>query len=323
MIQRCRFGVLAIAILVTMVPLFARQAARQSSLIDSAALLNDLKTLSADNMEGRLVNSPGGEKARTFVVERFKASGVQPFGTSYLEPFTFSGRRSNTSTPGVNVIGHIDGTRSPRRYIVVSAHYDHIGVRNRVVFNGADDNASGTAALFALAKYFSTHKLENSLIFAAFDAEESGERGSGAWLNAPPVDIASIIADVNMDMIGRDPDAKLFAVGTKANPVLKPILEEVITKAPVKLLFGHEAPGGKPDTPEEDWSKSSDHYSFQSAKIPAVYLGDEDFAQHHKATDKFETMSFDFYIGAVETSLLTVQSFDKHLDEIAKVRAGN
>src|SRR5215510_13324258 len=127
MIYRWRFSVLAIAILVVMTPLFAGQLARPSSLIDSTALLNDLKTLSADNMEGRLVNTPSGEKARTFVVERFKASGVQPFGTSYLQPFTFTSRRSSTPTPGVNVIGYIDGTRSPRRYIVVSAHYDHIG----------------------------------------------------------------------------------------------------------------------------------------------------------------------------------------------------
>jgi hypothetical protein len=319
--HRWRRALLTLAILIAMAPLTASQSARTSGLIDSATLLSDLRILSADDMEGRLVNSPGGEKARAFVVERFKASGVQPFGTSYVEPFTFTGRRGKTATPGVNVIGHIDGSRSPQRYIVVSAHYDHIGVRNGVVFNGADDNASGTAALFALAKYFSTHKPENSLIFAAFDAEEAGDRGSAAWLNAPPVDIASIIADVNMDMIGRDPDPKLFAVGTKANPVLKPLLEEVMAAAPVKLLFGHETPGGKTDTPEEDWSKSSDHYSFQSAKIPAVYLGDEDFAQHHKATDKFDTMSFDFYIGAVETSLLAVQTFDKHLDEIAKVRA--
>jgi Zn-dependent M28 family amino/carboxypeptidase len=323
MIQRWRFGILATAILIAMTPSFARQSARGSSLIDSAALLNDLKVLSADDMEGRLVNSPGGEKARAFVAERFRAAGVQPFGASYLEPFTFTSRRSSTPTPAVNVIGHIDGSRSPRRYIVVSAHYDHIGVRNGQVFNGADDNASGTAALFAIAKYFSTHKPQNSLIFAAFDAEESGDRGSAAWLRATPVDIASIISDVNMDMIGRDPDPKLFAVGTKANPVLKPILEEVMAGAPVKLLFGHETPGGKPETPEEDWSRSSDHYSFQSANIPAVYLGDEDFAQHHKATDKFETMSFDFYIGAVETALLTVQAFDKHLDEIARVRANH
>src|SRR3974390_636449 len=101
MIHRWRFGKLAIAILIAMTPSFARQLARGSSLIESAALLNDLKILSADDMEGRLVNSPGGEKARAFVVERFRASGVQPFGTSYLEPFTFTVRRSTTPTPAV------------------------------------------------------------------------------------------------------------------------------------------------------------------------------------------------------------------------------
>jgi hypothetical protein len=114
-------------------------------------------------------------------------------------------------------------------------------------------------------------------------------------------------------MIGRDPLDKLFAVGTVANPFLKPILEGVATTAPVKLLFGHEDP-----KQPEDWSKDSDHYSFQTAKIPSIYLGVEDFDQHHKATDKYETMSFDFYIRATETSLKVVQAFDKNLDAIAK-----
>jgi hypothetical protein len=326
LISRIRFC-LAIVVF-TAAAAIAAQMARPSTLIDSARLLADLRVLSADDMQGRFVNSPGGEKARDFVVKRFQESGVKPFGESYLAPFTFMsrGRGANSENHGMNVIGHIDGSVHPERFIVVSAHYDHIGVRNGVVFNGADDNASGTAALFALAKYFAVHRPPSSLIFAAFDAEEEGDRGSAAWLKAPPVDLEAIIADVNMDMIGRDPDPKLFVVGTKANPALKPIIEEVIANAPVKVLFGHETPGGRPDTPEEDWSTSSDHHSFNAIKIPAVYLGVEDFAQHHKSTDKFETMSFDFYVGATETSLMVVQAFEEHLDEIAKVRhvaAGN
>jgi len=313
-------------------PLAARQTARPSTLIDSTRLLADLKTLSADDMEGRLVDTPGGAKARAFVVERFKASGVTPFGASYEEPFTFAagGGRRGGATPspapadrhGVNVVGYIDGTSPTHQYIVVSAHYDHLGVRNGVVYNGADDNASGTAALFALAKYFSAHRTRNPLIFAAFDGEEEGLRGSQAFVKAPPVDVAAIEADVNMDMIGRDPDPKLFAVGTAANPVLKPIIETVIPKAPVKFLLGHETPGGQQNSPDEDWSRDSDHYSFQQAKIPAVYLGVEDFAQHHQPTDDYDTMSFDFYVGATETSLLVVKAFDAHISEIAKVRAG-
>ena len=87
----------------------------------------------------------------------------------------------------------------------MSAHYDHIGVRNGQVFNGADDNASGTAALFALGKYFSEHRPEHTVIFAAFDAEEAGEWGSKSFVKQPPVPAASIVVNINMDMIARDP----------------------------------------------------------------------------------------------------------------------
>ena len=203
----------------------------------------------------------------------------------------------------------------------MSAHYDHLGVQNGVVFNGADDNGSGTAALFALAKYFSKHRPEHSVIFAAFDAEEAGEWGSKAFVKQPPVPAASIVVNVNMDMIARDPNDKLFAVGTRATPFLRPYLEHVAASAPIKLLFGHEDPAGKRGGPEEDWSKDSDHYSFQVAGIPAIYLGDEDFDQHHKATDDYETITVNFYIGAVETSLAVVKEFDKNLDAIAKAQS--
>ena len=295
------------------------QVARPSATIDAAALLHDLQVLSADDMQGRQVDTPGGARARAFVLERFKASGVKPFGASYEAPFTFTAGPGAAGAAavrhGVNVIGHIVGTRQPARYLVVSAHYDHIGVRNGQVFNGADDNASGTAALFALAKYFGDHRPEHSLIFAAFDGEEAGLRGSRDFVQHPPVDAAAIVADVNLDMIGRDPDDKLFAVGTFLNPFLKPYLERVAAAAPIKLLLGHDDPGQKN---VEDWTRDSDHYSFQQAGIPAVYLGDEDFAQHHKATDDYETMTHHFFVGATETALAVVKEFDAHLDAIGK-----
>jgi Zn-dependent M28 family amino/carboxypeptidase len=290
---------------------------RQNQFVDGKLLLHDLQVLSADDMEGREVDTPGGAKTRVFVLNRFKESGIKPFGDDYAQPFTFTARAGRGATPverhGVNVIGHIDGTRQPGRYLVVSAHYDHVGTRNGTVFNGADDNASGTAALFALAKYFSARKPANSIIFAAFDGEESGLQGALVFVKAPLFDLTTIIVDVNMDMIGRDPDDKLFAVGTVANPFLKPFLEKVAASAPVKLLFGHEDP-----KQPEDWSGDSDHAAFQRAGVPAIYLGVEDFDQHHKATDKYETITFDFYIRATETSVKVVQAFDANLDAIAK-----
>jgi len=292
------------------------QEAPKSSVVDSRQLLDDLKVLSSDAMQGRLPGTAGGDKARAFVIERFKTSGIAPFGTSYEQEFSFAVRGSSTAARGVNVVGHIDGKRQPRRYIVISAHYDHLGVRNGQVFNGADDNASGTAALFAIAKYFKAHQPANSLIFAAFDAEESGLRGSQAFVNQPPVDAQLLFLDLNADMIGRAPDDKLFVVGTALQPFLRPHIEAVAAKAPVKLLMGHEDPKQR-----DDWTRDSDHYSFIQAKIPALYFGVEDFQQHHKATDDYETITYGFYVRAVETLIRITEQFDANLEAVEKARS--
>lgn len=295
------------------------QAARKSELFDAPQLLRDLQVLSADDMQGRQVGTPGGEKARTYILERFKASGIQPFAGNFAQPFSFTGGRAGNQPErkGVNIVGRIDGTQSPDRFIVLTAHYDHIGVRDGQVFNGADDNASGTAALFAIGKYFSTERLNNSLIVAALDGEESGLRGARAFLNAPPVPVTSMAVNVNVDMIGRAPDDKLFAAGSHAYPFLKPYLERVAASAPVKFLLGHDDPQRRD---VEDWTRDSDHYVFHQAKIPFVYIGVEDFDQHHKATDDYETISHDFYVRAVETVIRVIQEFDRNLDAIRKGR---
>lgn len=285
----------------------AAQAARQTS-INRDQLLADLKTLSADDMEGRLVGTPGGAKARAYVIERFKAVGLKPFGTSFESPFMFAGRGAGAAErQGINVIGHVIGTRQPNRYIVITAHYDHIGVRNGVTFNGADDNASGTAALFALAEHFVKNPPAHSLIFAALDAEESGLRGARAFVAKPPVDVSALVINLNMDMIGRDANNLLYVVGTYTQPDLKPVLERVAASASVKLTMGHDDPTKKDI---EDWTNSSDHAPFCQAKIPCLYFGVEDFENHHKATDKYETMTYDFYVRVVETMVQVVKAFD-------------
>lgn len=303
----------------------ARQAGPSSDLIDPSQLVRDLQVLSADDMQGRQVGTPGGEKARAYVIERFKASGIEPFGDSYLQPFTFTAGRgagggAAPERQGVNAIGFLRGTRTPDRFIVITAHYDHVGVRNGVVFNGADDNASGTAALFALAKHFYANRPTSSLIFAALDAEESGLRGARHFVQSPPVDASALVLNLNMDMIGRDPDDKFFVSGTHQLPFLKPYIERVNAKARLALIMGHDDPAQKD---VEDWSRSSDHYPFCQAKIPCLYFGVEDFGNHHKASDDFETMTLGFYVRAVETMVHAVKEFDAGLDAIARMRSGS
>jgi hypothetical protein len=113
-------------------------------------------------------------------------------------------------------------------------------------------------------------------------------------------------------MIGRDPDNKLFVVGLRQQPFLAGAIARVAAKAPVRLLVGHE--GGTSN--EEDWTEDSDQYAFMEAKIPGLYFGVEDYAQHHKPTDVFETMTYNFYVGAVETLIEAVTEFDADADAI-------
>lgn len=303
-------------------------APRKSQLFNSTALLADLKTLSSDDMNGRAVGSADGEKARAFLAGRLKTAGLRPFGASssdvsaFEQPFAFkTGGRAGSPVVerhGVNLVGEIKGTLEPARYILLTAHYDHLAPRNGVVMNGADDNASGAAALVAITEYFTRHRPANSLIVVACDGEEVGLRGAEAFAAAPPVPAASMIVNVNLDMIGRDPDDKLFAIGTLLNPFLKPLVGEVAKTAPVNLLIGHDDPANKA---LDDWTRDSDHYAFWTAlKMPFIYLGVEDESQHHKATDDYETITHDFYIRAVETSIALIRNFDKNLDLIQKGR---
>ena len=149
--------------------------------IDSVRLVNALSVLSADSMEGRRIGTPGGARARSFLKKAVDYAGLTPIGGSLEQPFTAPGRGGEVH--GVNLIGVVRGTAFPERYIVVSAHYDHLGVRGPGVkgdslFNGADDNASGSAAILSLAAWFAAHPPENSLLFVWFDGEEQGETGS-------------------------------------------------------------------------------------------------------------------------------------------------
>lgn len=283
-------------------------AAARSKIIDSAKLLRDVEILSADDMQGRGIGTPGGAKARKYVAGRFKEAGIKSFKDSYLQPFEFA-NRSGEKLNGVNVVGYVEGEKFKDKYIVVTAHYDHIGIQKGEIYNGADDDASGTSALFAIAEYFRKNKPTHSLIFAAFDGEESGLRGARAFVAASPVAKEKIALNINMDMVSRNDKNELYAAGTYHYPQLKPTLEQIAKTAKIKLLPGHDRPEQKHD----DWTNQSDHGAFHAAKIPFIYFGVEDHKDYHKPTDDFANIQPEFYVRAVETILEAVKSFDKDL----------
>ena len=290
-------------------------AGAQTATVDSARLLRDLQTLAADNMEGRLPGTPGGAKARAFIVQRFKEAGIKPIGTSYERPFAFRTQGNPKDQEGVNIVGVVRGRRVPDKFLVVTAHFDHLGVKGGQVFNGADDNASGVAALLAIAARVSVETPEHSIVFAALDAEESGLNGSKAFVGDPPIPRAAIVMNVNLDMVARDAKNILYATGTFQYPFLKAYLKSV-AQPPVVLRLGHDGSNPK----EDDWSRDSDHFPFHEAGIPFIYFGVEDEAQHHKATDDAETVTKEFFVGAANTILAAVRVFDSNLEAIAERR---
>ncbi|ODS55142.1 MAG: hypothetical protein ABS36_10255 [Acidobacteria bacterium SCN 69-37] len=274
----------------------------QRARIDATALVDDLRQLSADAMEGRRVGTAGGARARALLVDRFRAAGLRPFAGTFEQPF-----RGATGVAGVNVVGYVPGRVRPDRYLVIGAHYDHLGIRDGRVFNGANDNASGAAALAVLAAYFVQHRPATSLVFAAFDGEEAGLVGSRAFVARPPVPRAAILIALNMDMIGRDPANTLWVVGTHQQPALVPLVDQAAARASVVLRRGYDNPA---DGRSRDWTRDSDHWAFLEAGLPALYFGVEDFALHHDPDDDFDRMTLDFYVRAVESMVDVVEVMD-------------
>lgn len=281
----------------------------ESRMFDAAHLIRDVQTLSADDMEGRSADRPAMAKARDYIEKRFKEAGLKPIGKGFAQEFEIKQRGSTEVLRGVNFVGQIKGKKKADKYIVITAHYDHVGIEDGQIYNGADDNASGTAALFAIAAYFKKHRPGHSLIFAAFDAEEKGLVGSRHFVANLPVKKESILLNINMDMISRNDRGELYAAGTFHYPQFKAALEAAAKKSKLKLLTGHD----DPKLGRDDWTNQSDHASFHRERIPFIYFGVEDHKDYHRPTDDFANIQPEFYVKAVETMIDAVRNFDNSL----------
>lgn len=299
------------------------------AVLDSVALIRDIYRLADDSMLGRDRGSPEAIKARHYLADRFKAAGLIPFKGSYIQPVSQSGgeagqRGGQEAAPSAaldlaNVVGWIKGRTNPDQYIVVTAHYDHVGVRlprNRdtisrtpidSIFNGADDNASGASALAVMAEYFVKAKPAHSIIFAAVDAEERGMVGSRGFVSNPPVQLNQMLLNVNLDMVSRNDKNELYASGTYHNPALKPLVEASIACSPINLRIGHDDPANRRD----DWTNQSDQGSFHAKGIPFIYFGVEDHPDYHQPGDSPDHIMKGFYVGAIRTVTDFISRFDQ------------
>ena len=186
-----------------------------------------------------------------------------------------------------NVAGYLPGTTA--EYIVIGAHYDHLGMGEQfsmapsqagtAVHPGADDNASGTAGVIELARWFSSQpKPRRGVLFLAFAGEELGLLGSSFYVNNPELPLGNAVAMINMDMIGRLREGKLFIGGTGSGTTLKPLLEQLIPKyGSLKVDFSDVGGYG-----------SSDHTSFTTKQVPVLFFFSGLHSDYHKPSDTWD-----------------------------------
>jgi Zn-dependent M28 family amino/carboxypeptidase len=265
-------------------------------------ILGIVKTLSSDSLEGREIGSRGSEKAQRLIIEKYKELNLISFNSypDFKQSFGFK------NVSGRNLLGYLKGSKYPEKFIAVTAHYDHEGIKNGKIYNGADDNASGIGGLLALMEYYSNNPSDHSILFIAFDGEERELKGSGYFVRNLPVSANDILLNINMDMISRNKEHQLFVSGTYHYPFLKKF---IAPSSSITVKLGHD----NPDHKSEDWTFSSDHASFFAIKIPFLYFGVEDHEDYHKPTDDFDRIDTEFYLHCIQYIIDTSRKIDKGL----------
>ncbi len=262
-------------------------------------ILSDIRFLADDARQGRGVGTDGLDAAADYIAERFQEIGLEPVAGSYFQEFRLDPTAPALAHSGIgaadvkNVVGFLPGTGAIAfELVVMGAHYDHLGLGGSgsldpdstgVVHNGADDNASGTAALIEAARLLAGREENNrrSVLFIAFTAEELGLLGSDYYVKNPLLPLADTYAMINMDMVGRMRDNKLITIGTGSATQM------------LRLLAAANEEFGLQLSPVADPWGRSDHSSFYAANLPVVHLFTDVHEEYHRTTDDWQTINIE------------------------------
>ncbi len=274
--------------------------------ITADELKTHLYIVAADEMEGRETGSAGQKKAGVYLIDQYKTNGI-PYPTiaaDYYQkiPAAFLNAKYNENLPdSENIWAFIEGSEKPNEILVISAHYDHVGARNGEIYNGADDDGSGTVALLEIAQAFQMakkagHGPKRSILFLHVTGEEHGLHGSRYYSENPLFPIANTITDINIDMIGRRDEAHagsnnyVYVIGADR---LSTDLDAICTTANAtytKLDLDYRF--NDPKDPNHFYERS-DHYNFAKLGIPSVFLFNGVHADYHKPTDSPDKIEYD------------------------------
>ena len=258
----------------------------------------DIAYLASDELEGRGVGTAGLAKAALYLAERFAEIGLEPAGKNgFFQDFALDPSAPALAHAGIgatdvrNVVGKLPGAGPlAREIIILGAHYDHLGYGNSGgsldadsgVHNGADDNASGTAALMQAAEILASRSGDRrTFYFVAFTAEELGLLGSDYFAKNPTYDADHAFAMINFDMVGRLRDEGLLVIGVGSADELPGIVERVNRNHELTL-----------QTSEDPWG-ASDHTSFYARGMPVLHLFTNTHAEYHRQSDDWDLINID------------------------------
>ena len=261
---------------------------------EPAAIRADIAYLASDALEGRGTGTAGNDSAAAYIARRFRALGLTPLDTGFEEHFIAHPVTPHSaaprSLPTQNVVALLPGRDASLRgqFVIVGAHYDHLGRstegaldpdRKNAIRRGADDNASGTAAVLELARLLAASPPRRSIVFVAFSGEELGLLGSEYFVSNSPIPLDSSVAMVNFDMVGRLREDKLIVYGVGTATELPSLLDSanVATQRHWRSSLRITALG--------DGYGPSDHSSFYARNVPVLHFFTDLHEDYHRASD--------------------------------------
>ena len=282
----------------------------QDALIEKYAMeikADDLKEhlylLSSDILEGRKTGEKGQKIAVNYLTAYYEhlklkaPEAYRDYQQTVPEAF-FNGKSAGDSQ---NVLAYIEGSEFPNEVVVISAHYDHLGIKGDDVYNGADDNASGTSAVMEIAQSFQMAKNQGygpkrSILFLHLTGEELGLFGSKYYIEHPVFSLDSTLVDLNIDMVGRidskhETDKKyVYLIGSdRLSADLHKLSEETNKKfTHLKLDYTYN----EQNDPYQYYTRS-DHFNFANQNIPVIFYFNGTHADYHKVTDTADKIDFD------------------------------
>lgn len=268
---------------------------------------SDLKThlyiIASDEFEGRNTGEPGQKLAAAYIKDFYiTRSIVSPLGgNNYFQTISSEHMQRNLK-PSENVVAYIKGSEKPDEIVVISAHYDHLGMNEEGdVYNGADDDGSGTVAVMAIAEAFQKavedgNGPKRSILFLHVTGEEKGLLGSKYYVNFPIFPLENTVADLNIDMIGRSDEAHendpnyVYLIGSdKLSKELHNLSEEMNHKfTKLKLDYTYNL-----DSDPNRFYYRSDHYNFAKNNIPVIFYFNGTHENYHRISDTPDKINYE------------------------------